>query len=482
MIEALLVTVLIISGALLLRAFGMRGWGLLPLGSLTGVGLFLILGYVQAHLHVPATPVFPIGFTLLLPGILYWRRHEQGYDVSFRWLPALLSLGAVALFVIFIAEANLFKIHYDSIRYLIAGSLLYNGEISSFSMNLLGKRFFSTSVLHSLGHFADSFHFRAIQPVISLSLLGSIGWIAYEGLKTRVSRPRLLTLIILGILLLLSSHPYLWHSFYINGHLLMSAFLVTTVGSGWLLTQKAEPPAHALAALGAISTIGLVLTRPEGAILAGLALLPILVNHRVRFRHRALFLLAYGSAILLHYGFVMVTTHHIGNTASLATLSFMAIGATAILAIPALGWRWMLRKPHIILYGVEGLLWLVVGILFLYEPGVTYKSINSTTQNVIFGAGNWGLSFVIIGSLLVLMLLLKQFQYQIMARFTVTTFVPFSLLLAYLRGGGYRVGMGDSFNRMLFHIIPLVVLFIIIAAASRYTRFSSRDEAIEATD
>jgi hypothetical protein len=37
-------------------------------------------------------------------------------------------------------------------------------------------------------------------------------------------------------------------------------------------------------------------------------------------------------------------------------------------------------------------------------------------------------------------------------------------LLAYLRGSPFHEGPGDSANRMLMHIVPLLVLVVVLAA------------------
>ena len=49
-----------------------------------------------------------------------------------------------------------------------------------------------------------------------------------------------------------------------------------------------------------------------------------------------------------------------------------------------------------------------------------------------------------------------------MLRFPLTTFVPFVFLMAYFREGSYRVGLADSLNRMIMHVVPLAILLLLI--------------------
>ena len=47
--------------------------------------------------------------------------------------------------------------------------------------------------------------------------------------------------------------------------------------------------------------------------------------------------------------------------------------------------------------------------------------------------------------------------------YAIPTFVVTLIALAYVREGAYRFGPGDSANRMLIHIAPLVVVAILAA-------------------
>jgi len=97
----------------------------------------------------------------------------------------------------------------------------------------------------------------------------------------------------------------------------------------------------------------------------------------------------------------------------------------------------------------------------------------SIYENFIVGQGAWGLSIVFLTMITLLVLIfIKNSDNLTILRFSVTTFVPIMIISAYLRGGAYRIGPGDSFNRMFIQIVPIVILFIILSVALGEFRYA----------
>ena len=95
--------------------------------------------------------------------------------------------------------------------------------------------------------------------------------------------------------------------------------------------------------------------------------------------------------------------------------------------------------------------------------------------------GAWGASLLVLAGVLVVAVLLRRVEHEQVWLFPLLTFVPLSVLLAFLREGAYRVGPGDSLNRMLLHVLPLAVLAVAVTAdgeARPWTRrLASRSSA-----
>jgi hypothetical protein len=141
----------------------------------------------------------------------------------------------------------------------------------------------------------------------------------------------------------------------------------------------------------------------------------------------------------------------------------------ALLLLPAsfLAPRWSPtgRAAGVTLWTAEGLLWLALLAAAVREPRTLVASVWHTGRNLLAGEGMWGLSLILLGLMVLAALILFRTPHQVFLRFPLTTYLPLVLLLAYLRGGAYRSGESDSLNRMWMHVVPLAVLFVIVAAA-----------------
>jgi hypothetical protein len=102
-------------------------------------------------------------------------------------------------------------------------------------------------------------------------------------------------------------------------------------------------------------------------------------------------------------------------------------------------------------------------------------------HNLVLGEGNWGYSLVILALFVLVCAVAVRGGEIIFLRFPVTCFVPIAFLLVYFRGFPYRIGVGDSLNRISTHIVPLAVLFVIAAASSLRWNSPDSDRRIERT-
>jgi hypothetical protein len=130
------------------------------------------------------------------------------------------------------------------------------------------------------------------------------------------------------------------------------------------------------------------------------------------------------------------------------------------------------ERRFLIILSVEAALWLAVLGAAVWNPQLLLTSVGATGQNLFHGAGGWGYSLIIIGVLVFVCAFAVRERQLIFLRFPVTSFIPLGFLLAYLRDEAYRVGYGDSLNRMWIHILPLAVLFLVAALNSDRWRWT----------
>jgi hypothetical protein len=464
-VELLSVAAIFVGGCLLVRTAGLRGWGVLPFGLVAGVFLMCAVGLVQVTTALPTSPLLTLILTCGLPLAWWLVRLGQGHDVRIPVVYAVVTLATLAGTVVVFRAANLVKWHIDSFTYLTGGALLADGTHHiGVSPTHLTKRLIGLPVIHAPAQLAGETYLRSITPLLAAATLGILVWLFQRGLRDRLDRTMLLGFAGLAVLVLLTNNRFVFSAFYINGHLLTGIELLVIAGCGWLLLSRDHP---ALRLLQLLAIPALVVTRPEGSVLAVLALLPTLLAAQVRMRHRVLACVTLAAATLLWNAYMVWVFADRGEEISRAIYGDLAVGVAALVAIAALPWVDRLRRPAVLLWTAELGLWLVLAGFAARRPEILDESVRATVRNVVYPSSIWGSSLVVLG-LLVLVAIAVGGADRLTAalRFPVTTFLPFAFLLAYLREeGAYRVGATDSLNRMFMHIVPLAVLYVVVAYA-----------------
>jgi hypothetical protein len=460
-VELLSVAAIVIGGCLLVRTAGMSGWGVLPFGVAAGMCLQIGIGLVQVVTNLPTWPALTLALTVAIPLGWWLLRWRQGYDVRLPIPYAAAALAGLAVAVLLLRAANLVKWHIDSFTYTMVGALLaddtYRAGVSPF---LVTKRLLGVPVLHAPAQPAGEAYLRSITPLLAAATLGIVAWLFQRGLRDRLDRAALYGFTGAALLLLVSNNRFVFHTFYLNGHLLAAVQLLMIAGCGWLLRSRDDP---ALRLIQLVAVPALIVTRPEGVLLAALALLPTVVSGRVPVRHRAAACAVLGVATLAWQASVLWVHLDRDTEIPMHVYGAAAVGVLALAGIAALRFR----LPAALLWLTEAGLWLVLAGFAVRDPAVLVDSVNATVVNAARPTSAWGVSLVVLGLLvLAAMLVTGTGRFAGPLRFPVTTFPPVAFLLAYLReGGAFRIGQGDSFNRMLIEVVPLAVLFVVVAFA-----------------
>ena len=207
--------------------------------------------------------------------------------------------------------------------------------------------------------------------------------------------------------------------------------------------------------------------------MVGLAILPLIVDPNFSRRQKSILMATLGCSIIIWQGFVAAVYRAEGTAVPFSAIALLIVGIAVLGAIPVVRWKLFARRGSLLLNCAEGALWLALVVLFVREPAVLIESLSATVQNVVRGEGSWGGSLVVILSVTTVAVALVVVPGQSRVRFALTTFLPFVFLLPYFRGSSYRVGDGDSLNRMWFQIIPIAIFYLIVAVGigtSRYGR------------
>jgi len=440
-----------------------RRWADTAVALLLGIAIVVLSTALLLALGLPTS--LPIAAGTSLIGALALRRWrtmtspgDPGRGVGD--LPRVAGLAALLGTLAFVLRHDgVIALTPDSITLLAHAELIATDRFpDAFATpKVISWRMLTDAALHALNG-AGAGPVLLLGPVMLIVTLGLTG-----GLATRIAARRLdgalpVAIGILAAALLASIERVLAAAIYVNSHLLIASVVLGMLWIGW------DQPAPGSTDHGTSTAVGLVagliaLSRPEGALLAALVLLPMTFGRRPRVDASAWRWLA--AATLLRQVVVLRATWSAAEAPDTTTLAMLVVGVL-MWSVP-----WLLRSAPVLSVrlaasGLAGLWLVAVGVLVL-DVERARPSLRATMTNVV-EAGGWSFTLLLLGSLALLALLRHRDPEFTLLAVPWIGFVPLGLLLALLRDGTYRIGPGDSLNRMIVHLVPVLVLLVVLAA------------------
>lgn len=446
-------------------------WVAPAVSLLTGAAVLAVAGalVVAVRLPAPLHLVAVVGIALLAPGLLGRRRRPI---VGPGELVAALPFLAVVVPVVQIMRHDApVAVHSDSFRYVAGARAFLEGDHATLTAGL-PKYGLAQQVLHAPAELFGTAGWMSLAPLTALSTVIVVAWavtLAGGGPQPSArscSRRTVRVESTVAIVLLATNPWFLMHAVYLNAHLLIGALVVLSAvllspARRSLTAGPSSQRAFANPVVGVLLA-AVVLLRAEGALLAGLVLLPtIFGSSRGGLRPEDV-----RGAVPRIWSIVGSVTVIFGLVAPTGRDGSVLIGVGLItllaphvaLKLPPWSRQWGL-------VAIEGMLWAATFAL-LVAPRSTQlnRSLRPTVGNVIGEGSGWGR-----GALPLLALIVVAVVWHATRpvpdrlpglRFPLTAFVPLGLLLAAGRGGAYRLAFEDSLNRMWIQVLPLGVALI----------------------
>ncbi len=475
-VELAVVAALLIGGVPLAASAGLRGPSVLSVGFVLGSALAVTVGVLLVMIGLGAPPVLVLAITAGVGVAAGWM-DRAWLLATIRQPPVLGGIGLAVVLVALLWRWGAVNLTPDSFRYATTGALLADGRLGEATGSLLLSRGLAVPVLHSPANLIGEFHLRSLTPLFAVATLGVLLWAIRAGLQhARVESSTIVVVQVVAAALLMSINRFIFHAFYVNGHMFIAGWLLLLSGSIWLGTARTRSPAVVTFAR-CLLVAAVVLARPDGALLAGLVLLPLLMQRSETVAVRVAPLLTLG-AVTLGWNVTIARVFQQEFGVPLEVRGLVVFGAVVVIAAIVL-----MALPHLLPQKlqlvVEATLWAAVVVSSARRPDILKDSLRATYRNTLAGEGGWGVSLGVLGVLVLIVLILSVDPARSALRFPVTAFVPLSLLLAFLREGAYRVGPGDSLNRMLIHLVPLAILLLASAVAAprwRWMTVSAADD------
>jgi hypothetical protein len=430
----------------------------------------------------------PAGFftgLVLLAGVLGFMNYRFGkfkaLGKSF-WLSFAGTMSAHVVLSILFWQVNLTFRTTDTFRIIVAGRNLYGlSNLIDFVSMIFYSRYTALNViLQSYGRLLGETYNWAISPNLYLSTLFVFFYCGRYAVRRYGIAPVLgsALLILFGGILLFT--PFnLQMIAYINGQLPAAVFLTSAALMFFIGILKQESRWYFLGVLG---LVGFYYARIEGAIFNLIVILLVLQYDRFSsYRKKLAVFMPYMALVFLWETMQLLVVKLQVNSASiLSVLSdtyphvrpgriYYTMIATAAVLIILLLMRvtWVEKLVHDITFFIlaGAFLGFTAVLLFDIKSYSLIRGINSFILNVQ-SLGGYGLTIVGFVILLVLGYVLPGGKSSDrFLRDLVVIYLVALIGLGWMRTG-YRLGWGDSGNRILYHILPVFAFYLFLRYAS----------------
>ena len=437
--------------------------------------MYLIVALVSLVLVGTLDPAITlltvIGLGLVVAAVSIIRGGIRRDDLL--WM--LMGVGIAVVTAVAARQWHLTRLTPDSLRYLLASNDLVLAEgLREMNPTDLVTRQIGLPALQSLSDMVGRDYLAALGPLFGVFGLGLFAWLALEVTRVALGRRKRLILVGTAILFLLSSNRLVYDSFYINTHIQMASYLLIAVAGTWLavsrgLSRWAIPSGLALAVT--------LVFRPEAPLVVAIVLVTVAAS-RANMSIRLAMTLPTLAVGTLWYGLGLWRYAAHGDEISPTAPVFGSLVAIAVAVVLCLMSGAARARPWarwLDLGGVAGLA-LLLAFYVATDPTVLGMSIEATARNLVRD-GFWLLTWVAAIALLVIALIVQVIPD---ARVWTVPIIGFALLywaLPYVREGAWRVGAGDSGNRILAHYLAVSLIFLLLAAV--HNRGGSSADPVE---
>lgn len=327
----------------------------------------------------------------------------------------------------------------------------------------------------------------AVYTLLAADLLVLLGTLVAESCSCAV-RPRVARWIVAGSVLFLATEgSFVFHAIFVHSHMISALYLLMAFSALWKArpaSPESDPRPEWLAAAG-LAAAGLTLARPDGLAYAFVVVVPaiaVLTSGRITARASAAFFAPLFVPVFGVYGGAFArlglwSAAKLGGAVAAAILGLLAVSA----AVPhVVGWLdartpIRLRGERFTLAGIA-VAGLGIAVLAVVRPAGVWSAFSNAAINLFWWQGGYGvLWYALVALTVVTFLTGDALRPDSLTRFLLTGIALFFLVAGAVHGAAHegRLGNLDSFTRVAFHALPLIVLYL----ASALGRVACEDDA-----
>lgn len=427
--------------------------------------LFWVLGgmclLVAAIAYTPASMIIYLGILVSVFSIIHARR--KTWRLSRREIFWLLAIATFFLLVLITASYfNLSTTSPDSIVLISTGRRMAYEGLSDTVMKELSLRGVYMPVLQSASSFLGDGYLYAAQPGIGVTFTLVFFFLSHWIIGQLGSKKRLnLMSSILTSLALFSTYFIVFQFFYINTNTISALYLFVAVSAFWLGLIEDK---RSWLVFGMLALLGFSLARTEAPLFALVFLLLVVGVDRIPYRVRLRATLPYAILLILWYLYLlwrMGDGTQILNPERTLVILVALVGFGFFILISE--GRWIKGKilPYLPWIMIGALLLILLSMVLL-KPGHMKDSVYYIFMNML-GFGWWGITWLVISILYMISLKGPSLPYEGIFSYGIPSFFSLVVALSFFRVP-YRLGWGDSANRMMVHILPIIALYLMMKA------------------
>ena len=438
-------------------------------GYLWGALFWVIGGMFLQVLRIPYTPFSMTAFFVFM-GIVFSILHSRNktWDLSRRELTILLLIAfGFFLALLLVSYFNLSVVSTDSIIYILTGRRIAYEGLSREVIGALLMRGVYLPQLQAASVFLGDGYLYVAQPGFGFTFAVLFYYISHRIIGHLLSDKRLVVaLTLLSSLVLFSTYFIIFQIFYIHNNLISAVYLFLAVSAFWLTTVEGK---KSWMVVGVLALLGFSLARVEAPAFALIFLILMISVGQIPYRIRLISILPFLTILFLWYVYLLLgmgdPTRILNLKRSLAIIgSLVASGVLVVFSEHKLIKRFVL--PHLpkIMLG-----FFVLALIYVAYQKPEYMKISvwSSIKN-LFEEGGWGIVWIIFPFLIVISMAGPKIVQGELFFYGISSFLFLLLELSYFRNP-YRVGWGDSANRMLTHILPIIILYVLMKFAGGLT-------------
>lgn len=427
------------------------------MAPLLAATVWMILGYALVVAGIPYNVFTAVGTMIALLAVIVIIKKPKLKEVCIKDLLAVLLMYLSLSLILSVIDVN--KFSPDAFDYMIIGtSLAKNGGMLSGAAELYSARFIFTSFLFTPSEFFGFDYENGFYTLYGLSFNLSICSFIYGELSGKLSNKKAFAVSVLSFITLMFASLYsLLAHFYPMSNFVATVYMFMAV----FFIYEAKKYNKKALMLSAIFMSGFILSRSESIIIA-LIIMFFMTNMEFDNKQIMKYELVCFSALLLWYARFFMTVGI--NFDSGKFLTITRAGAMVTVFILFIIYSIFIKKlklyskikKQLDIAPFAGMILVIAAFMFI-DPSKTINNFEKTFENIVI-FGEWGLTMIVLVGILSIYYYFSD-EYDIWDK-TLFSYIIAVIFIFLFRETGLRNGYGDSGNRLLNTIVPIIIYIV----------------------